>query len=129
MDLTIIRVTPLQMFILFLIYSSRHLENNYVKQDGIYRHSFKHGNIECHYFIDDLEVCLFSGSVMVKHKGEVKSISLKPVDPVGTMLYKYSHTNHGYKQKIRVYSNGIVIHTSAAFNFIYRLDPFRRRVL
>lgn len=134
MNFTIIRLSPIQILVIYLIAACKFLENNYINQDGIYKYKFSNNVTTCHYLVNNLEVCVFkSGIVMVVSKGIVKGLASKPKDPIGIMLYKTSYEDpkvKGYVHKIRIYSNGVIIHTSKLFKYIYRLegDTYMRRI-
>ncbi len=122
MQVTLIRVLPVQVFMIYMICVCKHLENNYVKADSVYKYSSASKDCNTHYFIEGIELCFFEcGSMMLKVDSAVRYTGLLPIDPIGVLVHKVTYQDPpGYKHRIRVYSNGVVIHTTKLFKYIYR---------
>lgn len=117
----VLRLSLVQLLVVYLITVCKFLENNYLNSDGIYAFKFKNEIATCHYLVSNVEVCVFKhGTMMVSAGGVVQSITPASKDPVGHLVYKYRYEDPkvpGYCHKIRIYSNGVIIHTSKLFSF------------
>lgn len=126
-----IRISATQLLVIYLIAASKFLENNYITRDGAYKYKFTSEAMDCHYFAGNIEICIFKNGTKMISCGESKKVITKP-DYV--LVFKSSFEDpklKGLVQKIRVYSNGIVIHSSKLFSYIYKLNgnSYQRREL
>lgn len=142
MPYIVISVNPLVYLISYLCTCVRTLEINNVERDGVFFYSFSINNYDKENsffkyfsFIEDIGITFIRRDNRIHYLFELnsvrKGISTISIDTHGVvseshkLVFKHKWRDQKISQffhTVRIYSNGVIIHSTKLFKFIYRIN-------
>jgi len=139
MPVIIISVNPIIYLISYLCACARYLEINNIYNDSIYYYSYSINNYDKEKsifkyfsFVEDIGISFFKKedriSYLFEHNSIVKGYFTPRTDlsiDTHKLIFKHKWPDKELSKffhSIRVYSNGVIIHSNKLFKFIYRID-------